>query len=163
MKSNEFGEVEERISYSADGEILSEEYFEYTSSEDGTRYLSFEKYCDHKEIRIFENTYNESGDWLSYTVYRLDTGSLISEEFYEYEYDSEGRKIYKKALKNGELTEEFFYDFYEDGEGIQTYCSKYIHYIRDQHVNGHYTVTEYDKYGNTISESSYDSLGNKIS
>ena len=163
LKSNEFDQVVEGVCYSADGEILYEEYFEYTFSEDGTYYLSFEKYCDHKEIRIFENTYNESGDWLSYAVYRLDTGSLIFEETYEYEYDGEGRKIYKKALKNGELTEEFFYDFYEDGEDIQTYCSKYIHYIRDQHVNGHYTVTEYDKYGNTISESSYDSLGNKIS
>ena len=44
LKSNEFDQVVEGVCYSADGEILYEEYFEYTFSEDGTYYLSFEKY-----------------------------------------------------------------------------------------------------------------------
>ena len=162
-KLNEFGQIEESVYYSSDGEIIYESYCEYTLSEDGNYYLSFERLCHHKEIRIFEYSYNEAGDWLSYTVYRLDTHSFVSGETYEYEYDSEGRKIYKKSLRNGDINEEFFYDFYEDEEGLQSYCSKYIHYINDQHVKGHYTVTEYDKHGNVVSNSSYDSLGNKLS
>ena len=162
-KLNEFGETSENVCYSPEGEILFENYYEYTFLEDGTYYLSFERYLDYKETRIFEYTYNKDGDWLSYTVYRLDTNSFVYGQIYEYEYDSEGRKIYRRALENGDIREEFFYEYYEDEEGLQSYCSKYIHYINDQHVKGHYTVTEYDKNGNVVSDSSYDSLGNKLS
>ena len=161
-KYNEYGQRIEKKCYSTEGEILSESYNEYSLAEDGTFYLSFTSYSDYEAIRIFEYTYNELGDWTSYTVYRLDTHSFVSGKTYEYEYDEEGRKIYKKTIENGDLREEFFYDFYEDAEGLQSYCSKYIFYIIEQFTKGHYCITTYDKSGNVLSEVSYDSLGNVI-
>ena len=155
---NEYGETAKAYEYSPEGELLSEIIYEYSYSDDGTRYCSFDSCTNYQEIRIFEHHYNEFGDEISYTQYRLDNRNIISEEEYEYEYDEEGRKIYKKTLEHKSMREEFFYENCENEEGPYSYCSKYIYHNQ----TGYYTVYEYNELGETISETNYDTFGNKI-
>jgi len=142
-----------------DGTPHHESVYEYANPDGG---MSFERYTDYEEKRIFEYGYDEKGDWISYTVYRLDTGSFVSGQTFEYEYDSEGRKICQRTFEKDDLREEIFFGYYEDAEGVHCYRSKYIYYIIEDFIKGHYTVTEYNKDGEEISQESYDSLGNKI-
>lgn len=157
-KYNEYGETKESKLYSSEGELLYESVYEYSFLDDGTYYLSSELCQNYEEIRIFEYFYNERGDEISYSVYRLDNHNLVTASNYEYEYDEEGRKTYKKTLENGSLREEFFYENYEDEGELNSYCSKYIYY----NPTGNYSVYEYNELGETISTATYDTFGNKI-
>lgn len=95
--------------------------------------------------------FNEHDELLR-TVDYDESGKVITETIYEYEYDAEGDLLSSSTVTDGVLMDESLYTTV-DGERV---LSEYTGYLED----GGGTVSHYDGNGNMIRSIFYDAQGN---
>lgn len=153
---DENGNIPHSVYYDVDGSVASETWSEFASTADGDSYESKNTMTDADGIKYI-GEYNEQGDMTAWLCYDAD-GSLMTEERYEFEYDTEGRKQVKRSYVNGTLTEELIYTLVTEEDGWMNYPGTVIAYEAD----GSKTVTEYNENDEIISKMTYDAAGNAV-
>ncbi len=174
------------VTYDENGELSSDETYEYDEYGNRTLYASREYAHDYSTVYHYEYQYDDAGrileqavteavnnEWGSSeektaTSYRYDgAGNMVytycgGEDmfyyWYEYEYDAAGNQLKRSSYnENGGLLEEDVYEYYADG-----ICRS------ESHLDGSYT--EYDEAGRVILERDgegeriyrYDAMGNPV-
>ncbi|MBP3634271.1 MAG: RHS repeat protein [Oscillospiraceae bacterium] len=141
--------------YDEDHVLQQQTYFTYAAGMDGEPYAQHIRgvYADGTSA---ESTYNTYGDVLAEVSYAAD-GSTVSELYYEYTYDDQGRTLTETRTENGRLKQELHYAIVEEEDGWFGYPETTTEYFEDgtKHVifcdiDGNETVTRYDKDGNVI-------------
>lgn len=150
----QYGDSLRITSYDADGSVASETWSEYGFTADGESYETKNTMIDADGIKYI-GEYNEQRDMTAWFCYDAD-GNLVTEERYEFEYDTEGRKQVKRAYVSGTLTQELIYKLVTEEDGWMNYPGTVI----DYHDDGSKTVTEYDENDEIISATTYDAAGN---
>ena len=151
---DENGNIPHSVYYDADGSVASETWSEYAYTADGESYEIKNTMIDADGIKYI-GEYNEQRDMTAWFCYDAD-GNLVTEERYEFEYDTEGRKQVKRAYVSGTLTQELIYKLVTEEDGWMNYPGTVI----DYHDDGSKTVTEYDENDEIISATTCDAAGN---
>lgn len=151
-----YGNPIRTTAYDADGQMISEDTYEYTQAADGQWYESWRSITEADGTRSV-STYNEAGDQISLLRYDAD-GSLMESYVWEYTYDEDGRWQSKKSYRNDVLYSETIFATVPTEDGQLTYPETVTEYNED----GSKTVTVYDQNDEILSQTHYDAGGNVI-
>lgn len=166
--------------YSADGNVLKEETYEYTYDKDGNaiivkeylgsslvreiafayttyKYAGSATYASKDTVYYGEEKfvylYDENNDCVSIIQYDA-SGEVAHLGEFEYTYDDLGNCILKKEFVNGNIVHEYEYS-YGTNDPTYIYRSKHVYYD----ANGYKYVTFYNEQGYVTKEIYYDNDG----
>ncbi len=153
---DEYGNIVSSRITDAEGNITIDETYEYTYNEEGMPLYTIQKIRFDDGIIAYRET-DEMGNSIIEAQYNPD-GSVIFEFKFLYEYDELGRMTKQTATEDDRPLYENHYA-YEDRYDLWGYQIRSIEYLED----GSKIVYEFDEYGETISETTYDAEGNIVS